>query len=42
MPQSGTHPAPRPHRPVAPDGGRITLRPAFGSDHLGLLAELEP
>ena len=34
------------HLPIdhafAPDGGRITLRPAFGSDHLGLLAELEP
>ncbi|MFP5480876.1 MAG: endonuclease/exonuclease/phosphatase family protein [Alphaproteobacteria bacterium] len=26
----------------APNGGRITLRPALGSDHLGLYAELEP
>jgi endonuclease/exonuclease/phosphatase (EEP) superfamily protein YafD len=26
----------------APNGGRIHLRPALGSDHLGLLAELEP
>jgi endonuclease/exonuclease/phosphatase (EEP) superfamily protein YafD len=26
----------------APDGGRTTLRPAFGSDHLGLVAQLEP
>ncbi|WP_136644368.1 endonuclease/exonuclease/phosphatase family protein [Tabrizicola sp. YIM 78059] len=26
----------------APAGGRITLRPALGSDHLGILAQLEP
>jgi endonuclease/exonuclease/phosphatase (EEP) superfamily protein YafD len=26
----------------APNGGRIHLRPALGSDHLGLVAELEP
>ena len=26
----------------APNGGRITFRPALGSDHLGLFAELEP
>lgn len=26
----------------APSGGRITLRPALGSDHLGLVAALEP
>ncbi len=26
----------------APSGGRITLRPGLGSDHLGLLAYLEP
>lgn len=27
---------------LAPAGGRVELRPALGSDHLGLLARLEP
>jgi endonuclease/exonuclease/phosphatase (EEP) superfamily protein YafD len=27
---------------LAPKGGRVQLRPALGSDHLGLLAQLEP
>ncbi len=27
---------------LAPSGGRITLRPPLGSDHLGLVASLEP
>lgn len=26
----------------APNGGKITLRPALGSDHLGLLVQLQP